>query len=83
MRQEIAFKALKDAISTAPVLKFPVKGAPDILDTDASNYEIGAVLSQMVDGKEKVLGYASRTVSKQEQGYCVTRREMLAVVNYC
>jgi transposase InsO family protein len=81
--QETAFKALKDAISTAPVLKFPVKGAPYILDTDASNYGIGAVLSQMVDGKEMVLGYASRTLSKQEQGYCVTRREMLAVVNYC
>jgi hypothetical protein len=30
-----------------------------------------------------VLGYASRTLSKQERGYCVTRRELLAVLNYC
>lgn len=81
--QQDAFEVLKGAVSSAPVLKFPVKGAPYILDTDASNVGIGAVLSQVVDGKEMVLGYASRTLSKQERGYCVTRRELLAVVNYC
>jgi hypothetical protein len=50
------------------------------MDTDASLTGIGAVLSQVVEGKEMVLGYWSRSLSKEERNYCVTRRELLAVV---
>jgi hypothetical protein len=77
-----AFDQLKAALSTTPVLKYPVMDAPYILDTDASLTGIGAVLSQVVDGQEMVLGYASRTLSKTERNYCVTRRELLAVVHF-
>ena len=38
------------------------------------------VLSQIQDGDEKVIAYFSRKFSKQEKNYCVTRRELLAVV---
>lgn len=51
-----------------------------ILDTDACDTEIGAVLSQEHEGKERVVAYASRTLSKAERKYCVTRKELLAVV---
>jgi len=44
------------------------------------NYGIGAVLSQIQEGKERVLTYYSRVFSKAEKNYCVTRRELLAVV---
>jgi hypothetical protein len=53
-----------------------------ILDTDASDYAIGAVLSKVKDGKERVIAYGSRCLDKPERNYCVTRREMLAVVYF-
>ena len=53
-----------------------------ILDTDASGTAIGAVLSQVQDGEERVLAYGSRCLSSMEQNYCTTRRELLAVVHF-
>src|SRR5206468_10859521 len=51
-------------------------------DTDASNTAIGAVLSQVQEGEERVIAYASRTLSRPERNYCVTRRELLAIVYF-
>ena len=81
-KHQKAFEQLKTALTTTPVLKFPVADAPYILDTDASLTGLGAVLSQVIDGQEYVLGYASKTLSRTEQNYCVTRRELLAVVKF-
>ena len=58
----------------------PCPGEEYILDTDASNYGIGAVLSQIQGGEERVIGYYSRSLNKAERNYCVTRKELLAVV---
>ncbi|MES9880794.1 MAG: reverse transcriptase family protein [Sedimenticola sp.] len=77
-----SFDELKHRLVTAPVLAFPVAGHQFILDTDASEYGIGGVLSQIVDGQEKVLSYASRSLTKCEKNYCVTRRELLALVYF-
>ena len=63
-------------------MAYPNIGQQFILDTDASNYGIGAVLSQLQDGHERVIAYASRTLNRAEQNYCVTRREMLEIVNF-
>ena len=52
------------------------------LDTDASDKSIGAVLSQVQDGQEKVIAYAGRALSKNEMNYCVYRKELLAVVYF-
>ncbi|XP_074039503.1 uncharacterized protein [Leptinotarsa decemlineata] len=75
-----SFKKLKTALINAPVLSYPLPDGKFILDTDASNVGLGAVLSQIQDGQEKVIGYFSKTLSKPERNYCVTRRELLAVV---
>jgi hypothetical protein len=51
-----------------------------LLDNDASDEAIGAVLSQIQGGREIVIAYASCRLSRSERYYCVTRRELLAVV---
>ena len=43
---------------------------------------IGAVLSQRQGDHERVIAYGSRTLSKEERNYCVTRRELLAAVHF-
>ena len=78
--QDKAFKQLKEKLTTAPILGMPRDEGTYILDTDASNVGLGAVLSQEQDGQEVVLAYASRTLSRAERNYDVTRRELLAVV---
>ena len=76
-----AFEELRRKLTSAPVLAFPDYSRPFTLDTDASGTGLGAVLSQVdEDGKERVIAYASRTMSKAERRYCVTRKELLAVV---
>ena len=79
---EGAFEELKSRLMTAPVLSYPLPGCDYILDTDASGDGIGAVLSQVQHGEERVIAYASRKLSRAERNYCVTRRELLAVVVY-
>lgn len=76
-----AFEELKRMLSSSPILAFPKKEGEFILDTDASNIGIGAVLSQKQGEEEKVIAYFSRVLSKTERNYCVTRRELLAVVD--
>ena len=77
---ESAFKLLKAKLTSAPVLAYPTNEVPFILDTDASNQGIGAVLSQVHQGQEEVVAYYSRSLTKEERNYCVTRKELLAVV---
>ena len=50
------------------------------MDTDASDKAIGAVLSQVQDGKERVVANGSFVLSTAQRNYCVTRRELLAIV---
>ena len=63
-------------------MAYPDLKATFVLDTDASQDGIGAVLSQIVDGQEEVIAYGSRMLTKPERQYCITRRELLAVVHF-
>ena len=80
---QTAFEELRHRLVTSPILAFPDYTREFTLDTDASDTGIGAVLSQVQpDGTERVVAYASRTLTKPERRYCVTRRELLAVVTF-
>lgn len=77
---EVAFEGIKNALVSAPILTCPNFEYPFILQTDASAYGVGAVLSQVYDGREHVICYVSRTLSRQERVYSATERELLAVL---
>lgn len=81
--QEVAFGALKKALTTTPILAYPLAEGRMILDTDASNFSIGAVLSQEQGQVERVISYSSRRLGPIQERYCVTRRELPAVVAFC
>ncbi len=49
------------------MLAYPDPDLPYIVDTDASNLAIGAVLSQVQDGEEKVIMYGSKAFSGLQQ----------------
>ena len=77
-----AFEALKQALTTAPCLAYPKPDEVFILDTDASDVSIGAVLSQIQDGEEVVISYASNILIKEQRRWCTTRKELLAIVKF-
>ena len=79
---DAAFNQLKEALTTAPILAMPTDEDMFIIDTDASDRCLGAVLSQRQHGEEKVIAYASKVLSRAERNYCCTRRELLAVVYF-
>ncbi len=73
--QEKAFQDLKVALTNAPVLAFPNYSLPFILYTDAASLGVDAVLMQhSVHGKHRPIAYASRTLTRAESNYSVTRR---------
>jgi len=77
-----AFDELKTAMTSPPVLALPNDQDTFVLDTDAAEGSIGAVLSQVQDGEEKVVAYAGRTLNRHEVNYCITRKELLAIVHF-
>ena len=75
-----AFDKLRKLLVSSPILAFPTTNDYFVLDTDASAESIGGVLSQIQNGEEKVIAYASKTLSKAQRNYCTTYRELLAIV---
>ena len=78
-----AFDALRDSLIDAPILAFPTETGQNILDTDASNFGLGGVLSQIRDDVEFVVVYCSRALRPSQRRYCTTKREILAAVDMC
>ena len=76
-----AFERLKQALMDVTSLAFPVPYLPCILDTDASEVAIGAVLSENIDGEERPIAFFSKVMNPAQKQYCATRRELLAVIS--
>ena len=77
-----AFETLKRIMTSPPVLTYPNAEDQLILDTDASDLAIGAVLSQVQDGKERPISFVSKALNSKQKQYCTTQKELLAVVAF-
>ena len=79
--QEEAFRKLIEAVTSPPILALPQPDLPYTVDTDASDYQVGATLFQThPNGKRKPIGYWSRTLKAAEKNYSTPEKECLAVV---
>ena len=77
---EEAFQVLKERLLDAPILAFPDFELPFVIDTDASETALGAVLSQVINGVEYPIAFESRVLTKTEVNYATTKREALGLV---
>ena len=80
--KELAFTALKDAVSKAPVLRIFDPDLPTSVETDASGFALGAVLFQTDEnGESRPVAFTSRKLNSAERNYPTHEQELLAVVH--
>ena len=75
-----AFQVLKDKLISAPIIRAPGWNHPFEVMCDASDFAVGAVLGQKIEGKNYVIFYASKTLNQAQKNYDTTEKEMLAMV---
>ncbi len=76
--EQQAFNALKNAVTSAPTLAFPSRSG---LFRDASNFTMGAILSQQQeDGLFHLIGFMSKSFSNTEWNYQIHDKEMLVIM---
>ncbi len=76
-----AFTTLKEKFTTAPILKHPEPSLPFVVEVDASDCGIGAVLSQRhgQPGKLFPCAFFSRKLTAAERNYDVGNKELLSM----
>jgi hypothetical protein len=75
-----AFGALKEILTSTPVIGPPIWGETFEIMCDALDYVVGAVLGQHIEKLPHVIYYASRTLNNVQLNYSTTEKELLAVV---
>jgi hypothetical protein len=80
-QEESAFQALKTALTSTPVLRLPDPDAEFLVTTDASDFAIGATLSQKGGDGERPIAFDSRNLLPAERNYPTHEKELLAIVN--
>ena len=80
-QKQTAFDTLKQLLTTAPVLSYTLlQDQPFLLDCDAFNVSVGAVLSQVQDG-ERVISYFSKCLSRAERQNGTTKKWVVSHSN--
>ncbi len=76
---EEAFQRIKSALTEEPVLRAPDFSCPFLLQTDASETGLGAVLSQVQEGEEHPVLFISRKLTPAEKNYATVEKEALVI----
>ena len=80
-KERAAFLALKDSLCHSVTLHSPRQDRPFIVRTDASNYAVGACLSQLNDdGEEMPIAFASAKLSAVQSRWAVIEKEAYAII---
>lgn len=80
-RQQEAFDELRRAFTTAPVLALPDFSKPFKVETDASEFAMGGVLSQKGDdGKDHPVAFLSKGIHGPALRYPVHDKELMAII---
>src|SRR5258705_6912919 len=80
--EQQAFDALKNTITSTPMLTFPSRSSLFCLECDASNFAMGAILSQQQeDGLFHPIGFMSKSFSNMKQNYQIHDKEMLVIMH--
>ncbi|MBW0582353.1 hypothetical protein O181_122068 [Austropuccinia psidii MF-1] len=74
------FHKFKEAFTTAPVLSHFNPSQPTIVETDASNYDLGAILSQVSDSGKHLIAFNSHKRIPAELNYEINDKELLGIV---
>jgi len=80
-KERAAFEALKAAFTRAPVLQYPDQDREFRLETDASEFAVGGVISvKCKDGEFRPVVYMSHSMTPPECNYPIHDKEMLAII---
>ena len=78
--QQMAIDTLKLCFTTAPIPTYPDNDRVFCLETDASDFATGAVLSIEQNGKWHPVAFSSHSMTPKEHNYPVADKEMLSVI---
>ena len=78
--EQKAFETLRDTLMSELVMAYPNFSLPFVVKADASLTAIGYVLTQVADGKERVISYGSKKLSQQQQRWSTYDREFFALI---
>ena len=77
--QQKAFDKIKELFTFAPILRHSDSNKPFIVETYASNFAVGAILSQEFDGQLHPIAYISTSLTKSQKNYQIYDKELLAI----
>ena len=80
--QQKSSENLKTSLVNSVILSYPNPKDTFILDMDASDASIGAELTQIQEGQEKIISFGSKVLTPAQHKYCTTRKELLAIVMF-
>ena len=79
-KQDEAFTELKRRIVTAPILEHFYPDGETVVETDASNFALGYVLSQFKDKRLHPVAFHCRKLNPAERNYEIHNKELLAIL---